>query len=158
MRNYTSNIPASRSMENIEKLLVNLGCITVSRFYEEKEVSGFYFQLVLNGISYSFKLPAKVDLIYKQLKASKTIKTENQRIELRKQAARTAWKTLYELIQIQTDLIMLEQIKPFEAFLPYVFDGEKTIAERIEDKDSNTIKLLTPADNTYEIADYKVIK
>lgn len=142
MRNYTSSVPASRSMENIEKLLVDLNCLSISRYYEEKEICGFFFQLKINGNIYAFKLPAKVDLIYKQIYKGRNPKNENQRIEWRKQAARTAWKTLHELIQIQTDLILLEQMKPFEAFLPFAFDGQMTLAERVE---AGQTKLLDSA-------------
>lgn len=157
MRNYTSSVPASRSMENIEQLLVNLGCLSVSRFYEEKEVSGFFFQLNIKGEVYSFKLPAKVHLIYKQLTKDKVIKSDSQRIAYRKQAARTAWKTLFELVQIQTDLIMLEQSDALEAFLPYAFDGQMTLRERMDTADG--VKLLGEAkSNTIELAEYSEVK
>jgi hypothetical protein len=159
MRNYTSSVPASRSMENIEKLLVDLNCISISRYYEDKEICGFFFQLSINNNVYAFKLPAKVDLVYKQLFKGRNPKNDNQRIEWRKQAARTAWKTLHELIQIQTDLILLEQLKPFEAFLPFAFDGQMTLAERVE---SGSVKLLESAkdnDNKIiELTEYTEVK
>lgn len=153
MRNYTSSVPASRSMENIERLLADLGCKSISRFYSDKEVSGFFFELEIKGQAYTFKLPAKVDLIYKQLTKGRAIKNENHRISYKKQAARTAWKTLYELVQIQTDLIMLEQTDALEAFLPYAFDGQMTLRERL-DTEGGLRLLEAPADN----AEFEVVQ
>jgi len=145
LRNYTSEIPASRSIENIEKLLVDLGCCNLSKFYEEKETAGILFQLMVNSEPLAFKLPCKVDLIYKRMVKGRSKLTDDQKIKLRKQAARTAWKTLYELVQIQCDLIMLEQSDVIEAFLPYAFDGQRTLREKIED---NGMKLLTEGQET----------
>lgn len=116
-----------------------MGCCNMSKFYEEKETAGILFQLNVNGEFIVFKLPCKVDLIYKRLLQGRTNLTEPQRINLRKQAARTAWKTLHELVQIQCNLIMLEQSDVLEAFLPYAFDGTKTLREKID----TNMKLLT---------------
>ena len=139
LRNYTSGVQASRSIENIEKLLVDLGCLNISKFYEEKETAGIFFQLDINKQPVSFKLPCKVELIYKRMLKGRSKLPETQRINIRKQAARTAWKTLYELVQIQCDLIMLEQSDVIEAFLPYAFDGERTLREKF---DITNMKLL----------------
>jgi len=152
MRNYTSSVPASRSIENIERLLANLGCKSISRDFTEKRVSGFYFQLEIKGKDFMFRLPAKADLIYKRLAKGKALRTEKQIADLKAQADRTAWKTLYELIQIQTDLILLEQSDALEAFLPYVFDGQMTLRERL-DTEGGLKMLNAPADS----AEYEVI-
>ncbi len=149
LRNYTSSVPVAQSIQNIEKLLVDLGALNLSKWYEKKETAGISFQICAKGQMLAVKLPSKVDAVYKQMMKGRGAVTETVRQKIKIQSCRTAWKTLYELVQIQCDLIMLEQVEILEAFLPYVLIGSSDTT--IFDKVNKEIRLLGDGNNILEL-------
>lgn len=135
IKNYTSSVPASRSSAYIEDLLLDIGVNSIAKeFDKEKEVVGFTFCLEVSGQFCTFKLPCNVESVYAKLKQGKTMRTEVQITNLKEQAKRTAWKLLYDWVQIQVSMILMDQVKPAEVFLPYLFDWGKneTLFQSIE--------------------------
>jgi hypothetical protein len=69
-----------------------------------------------------FHLKAQVDecfeVLWKEVKRPRPDTKE----QLKKQAAKTAWKILSDLTEIQCSMILLGQAKPLQMFLPYVYD------------------------------------
>ena len=122
IKNYTSTVASMTSAAAIEKLLVEAGATTVSKWYEEKELVGFLFVLPCGGRQLVFRLPANVS------KVARLLKSQAKRLDAAKvktinaQAARTAWRTLHEWVQIQVAMILLEQLDPLQVFLPYNYD------------------------------------
>ena len=141
IKNYTSTVASVISAAAIESLLVQVGATSVSRWYEDQQLKGFIFQMPLNGVPLVFRLPANVD------KVAKLMLKEGQRpdvarlISVRAQAARTAWRTLHEWVQIQVTLIQLEQVDPLQIFLPYNYDQDSghTFYDNVK---NGTVKLL----------------
>lgn len=119
IKNYTSTVPSMNSAAAIEKLLVEAGATTVSKWYEQQELKGFLFALPCNGVELVFRLPANVG------KVARLLKSQVKRLDAAKcksinaQAARTAWRTLHEWVQVQVAMILLEQVEPLQVFLPY---------------------------------------
>jgi hypothetical protein len=142
IRNYTSNIDSAKSISLIEKSLVEVGAIKISKDYKDGKISGILFQIIINQQPLIFKLPSRSETIYKLF--SEQIKKPRKHTldTIRDQSERTAWKLLYEWVQIQISMIRLEQIEILEVFLPYVYNiqTEKTLFEKI--KESN-FKLLS---------------
>jgi hypothetical protein len=141
IKNYTSTVPSLNSAAAIEKLLVEAGATSVSRWYEEKELQGFLFQIPLNGMPLVFRLPANVG------KVARLLKSQVKRLDAAKiksinaQAARTAWRTLHEWVQIQVAMILLEQIDPLQVFLPYNYD-QNTGTTFYDQVKGGSVKLL----------------
>ena len=69
LKNYTSTVPASRSMDKIEQLLVEVGAKNINKEYVGNKVSAFYFLVDVNSQSMLFKLPVKADAIEKVFKS-----------------------------------------------------------------------------------------
>ena len=143
LRNYTSKVPASRSLENIERLLVDAGATHIARFYDgEKKVVGVLFQINMGGKPVTFKLPSRPDRVLKEMeKGRRRMRSESQK-RLGEQAQRTAWKILFDWVSVQVSMVLLEQAEAAEVFLPYVYDSVKdqTLFERVKE---SGYKLLT---------------
>lgn len=141
IKNYTSEIPASRSMARIEELLVEAGASDIAKSYVEGTCTAIRFRMIINGLSVFFKLPANVqacfDVFWKEVKRPQP----DTKKRLQDQANRTAWKIVSDWVEIQLTMIRLDQAKPLQVFLPYVWNeqNDETLFERIE---SNQ-KLLT---------------
>jgi len=138
LKNYTSTIPASRSIEKIEILLVSAGATHISKSYKDKITDGFVFQIPVNNVPISFKLPAKIDMVYnrmlKGISFHRCRDVDAKKKMIREQAERTAWKILLDWVHINISMIQIDQAKPEEVFLPYMYSytDDKTLFEIAE--------------------------
>lgn len=129
LKNRRSEMPLSRSISLIEDLLAKAGAKRIGKEYSEGEVTGLTFELATDNGNLVFKLPSRVEKVQGVIKD-------------KKQAERTAWKTLYEWIYIQVGMILIEQVEAVEIFLPYAWDGKQTLFQNL--KESNFKALLGP--------------
>jgi formyltetrahydrofolate synthetase len=136
IKNYTSQVPAKRSIQRIEDCLIKHGAKNIIKMVENERIVGLAFVVDINGKEYPFKLPARIKKIENHFKnkGHMSPSAEKKAIE---QAERTAWKLLYELIEIQMSLIYLDQTEIMEIFLPYLYDTkeENTFFEKMKIND-----------------------
>ncbi len=57
------------------------------------------------------------------------------------QAERTAWKIMQDWVEVQMSMIQLKQAEFTEVFMPYIYDGEQTVYERVK---AGGMRLLLP--------------
>ena len=142
IKNYTSQVPSSRSITYIEHRLVSNGARDIMKQYgPEGELTAICFTIEINGNKIPFKLPAKVERCFDILMAQVKRPQPNTKKIKKQQAERTAWKILADWVDIQMSLIELGQAEIMEIFLPYVYDAGKqqTFFERMK---NNGFKLL----------------
>lgn len=139
LKNYTSQVPAGRSISYIENQLVNHGARSIMKIYDDKKrISGICFSIPINGKEIPYKLPARI-------KEAESVLLRNLGPRARKetkdkipvQAERTAWKILSDWVEAQMALVELSQVDVTEVFLPYIYDGveDKTFYEKIKEND-----------------------
>lgn len=141
LKNYTSTVPASRSMAKIEQLLVEIGAKNINKEFVGNKVSAFYFLVDVNNQSMLFKLPVKTDAIEKVFKSEVKRPQEGTYEKIEAQAERTAWKIVSDWVEIQCTMIKLEQAELAQVFLPYSYNQkeDKTLWEKVQEND---MKLL----------------
>jgi hypothetical protein len=134
VKNYTSTVAASRSVQHIEERLVSHGAMNILKLYENKSLAGVAFILDANGKQLPFKLPARVGNVEKQLRSEIKRPRPGTLHHIKEQAERTAWKLLADWVDIQLSLVELQQVQFLEVFLPYVYDHAKqqTFFEKLE--------------------------
>jgi hypothetical protein len=134
IKNYTSTVAASRSVQHIEDRLVSHGAMNILKLYEEKSLIGIAFILNQNGKQLPFRLPARISNVEKQLRSEIKRPRPGTLQHIKEQAERTAWKLLADWVDIQISLVELQQVQFLEVFLPYVYDYSKqqTFFEKIE--------------------------
>src|SRR3989304_3246451 len=143
IKNYTSTVPANRSVEKIERTLVDLGATNIVKSYNDKKIlDSILFVVVVEGNSIPFKLPAKTDLIFNAFWREVQRPHDGTRQKIAEQAERTAWKLLLDWVLVQATMIKLQQAEITEVFLPYVLDMKtnQTFFEKIK---GGGFKLLT---------------
>ena len=121
-RNATSTVPSMNSAAEIEKLLVDAGATSVSKWYEDKQLAGFLFMISLSGDNLVFRLPANVGMVARQLMLAEKHPDASMRTRIQAQAARTAWRTLHEWVQAQVNILEAGQADLLQVFLPYNFN------------------------------------
>jgi len=143
LKNYTTEVPASRSIDNIEKLLAGAGASNTMREYApDATVAAISFIIEMDGMKLPFRLPAKPDNVFKWLRKKKPNSATKT---LKEQSFRIAWKHQFELLHLQLTSIELEQAEKLEILFPYLYDVQKneTYYQRL--KQGGFKALLPPA-------------
>lgn len=146
LKNYTTEVPASRSQDYIEKLLVEFGATNIMKEYADlphlagKRCTTISFIVEIDGYKLPFRLDAKVPNVATWLRRKKpkaTIKT------IHEQAERIAWKQQHELLHLQLGQIEMTQLEKLEVFFPYLYDIqlEKTYYQKVKE---GNFKALLP--------------
>lgn len=145
LKNYTTEVQASRSMDFIEQLLVRFGATNIMKeFGPNGRCSALSFIVPINGMKLPFRLPAKSDKIYNWLKKQKPNGKEQA---LRDQAERIAWKQNHEWLHLQLSMIEIEQAEPLELFFPFLYDpsSRQSYYDKLKSQD---FKGLLPDSNS----------
>lgn len=139
LKNYTSEVPAMRSVARIEELLAEAGALGVMKEYSPdgngKPISiTFKMEIPHTGMTV-IKLPANVPMVHETMWRDYKSGPYNSRKnktskDFEAQAERTAWRIMQDWVEVQLSLIKLNQIDALQAFLPYCFDGTHTLYEK----------------------------
>jgi lysyl-tRNA synthetase class I len=138
LKNYTTEVPASRSQEYIEKLLVQFGAHNIMKEYVEiaglpgKRCATICFIIDVGEEKLPFRLDARVEQVRKWLRKKKPNSTDKTVSE---QAERIAWKQQYEMLHLQLGQIEISQLETMEVFFPYLYNpaSKKTYYETVKE-------------------------
>ena len=133
LKNYTTEVPADRLINCIEKLLVDYGATNIMKEFDAGgRCSGISFLVVMEQMKLPFRLPGKVGEVFAWLKEKRPKSNANT---LWQQAERITWKNMHEWIHLQLSLIEQGQMEPLEAFLPHLYEieAQKTFYNRLKE-------------------------
>lgn len=136
LRNYTSSVDVQRSISSIEMLLVQAGATHMAKFYDdEKKIAGFLFQIPVNGIPMSFKLPCEPHAVKRIFEAEVKRPRRGTMNRVWEQAERTAWALLRDWVHVQLSMIQMQQAEAMQIFLPYAYSpsDEQTFYEKLKE-------------------------
>jgi hypothetical protein len=152
LKNYTSNVPVSETVFNIEKVLIRCNVSGITKEYGETaaDVKALIFHIKLDR-TYTIRLFADEEAALQALwleyadgdrlsDDGKTIfwnsRKKKKREEFREQAKRTAWKLQQDWVEVQLSLIQMKQADFLQVFFAYLWDNkeEKTFYQHIKDK------------------------
>lgn len=126
IRNYTSDVPAEKSISRIEAKLVEAGAQNITKSYSaDKKLAELFFDLPDSTdvkILRPVRLPANAERIYEILMKEVRRERSGTREKIQEQSIRTAWKLLYDWVDVQCSLIALGQVEPMEVFMPYLYN------------------------------------
>lgn len=123
LKNYTTSVPAVKSLTEIEKLLVDFGASAIMKEYEKEKISSISFKLNNNG----FKLPANVEGVFRSM--SNPRNRTDAKLE---QAERVAWRIIKDWLHAQLSIVASGQAQPEQVLLPYLYDGKQTLYEKFK--------------------------
>jgi hypothetical protein len=141
LKNYSSTVPAERSLFLIEKILMDLGASNISKsINENKEVDGIVFMIQVNGLPMLFKLKARVDEVYKRLYKDASPRTafKKETIQrIKEQSKKTAWKLAYDRMLMDATDIELGNMELMELFITRAYDmaNNQTFYEKLKQND-----------------------
>lgn len=142
--NYTTEIDADKTAQEISKCLSLHGASAVMTEYDEKEavVSSISFKIKLDDQFITFRLPCDYKPVLEILKRDSKVEEyhalyEKTQTKLKLQAVRTAWRIVKDWVEAQCALIETQMVTTTQVFLPYAVakDG-RTLSEHINDNPS----------------------
>jgi len=121
IKNYTSGVPANRSVMKIEELLARHGAQSVVKQYENRKLIAISFFMQITGKLIPFRLPARISQVEKVLKENVKKPHKGTLERIADQAERTAWKIILDWVEAQMALVELQQAEIAEIFMPYMW-------------------------------------
>lgn len=136
LKNYTSGIPASKSVMRIEHQLAMHGAQSVVKQYHNTKLEAVSFFMNISNVLRPFRLPARTDTVYKVLRSNIKKPHKGTLKKLEEQAERTAWKIISDWIDAQMALVELQQADMAEIFMPYMWSEKlgKSLYTMISEK------------------------
>ncbi len=126
LKNYTSQVSASRSISWIEDKLARHGARQILKEYTaDGRVASIAFIMHIEGAELPFHLPARITACEKVLKGKVRRPRPSTYKHIAEQSERTAWKILADWVDAQMAMVELAQVDVLEVFLPYLFDRSK---------------------------------
>lgn len=129
IKNYTSNVPVSRTITKIEEALAEIGATHIAKEYKDRAVSGITFSLPFNGGHPAYRIPAQPEVVYDILTKDKRIQ-ERAVSSYQEQAQRTAWKIVGDWVEVQCAMVRLKQAEPMQVFFSCLLHKGETIYQR----------------------------
>lgn len=116
--NYTTKISASKTIGEIQEILVEHGASSIACEYDTitKRPTSVKFGLLINNSKVLFELPANYEGVLKAMKNDPTVKSSFCNID---QAVKVAWRILKDWIEAQCAIIEAGLAEMPEVFLPY---------------------------------------
>ena len=131
LKNYTTSIPADRSISETEQLLVGFGASKIFKEYlSDGRCMGVSFMLGERG----FKLPANIEGVKEAIWKDKRARHGRNNMQNREdQSYRVAWRIIRDWLHAQLSLIASGQAQPDQIMMPYMYDGKRTLYEAYKD-------------------------
>jgi hypothetical protein len=138
IKNYTSTVDVERTIARIEQLLAKAGAVGIQKEYASGKPVAMIFTVKApdgDGV-FDVRVPVSVEPVYKSINASRKRNawTEAAQKADRQQAERTAWKLIQDWIEVQLSLIQLRQAELLQVFMPYLYDGKRTMFEAMKER------------------------
>ncbi|NMB81173.1 MAG: hypothetical protein GYA14_05095 [Ignavibacteria bacterium] len=136
LKNYTSSVPVINSIARIEHRLAQAGATHIAKSYDKERPIGMIFQIPINNVPLTFKLPAKTEKVFDYMIKQRSKPPKREHLEtIRLQADRTAWKILADWIDLQVSIVQIDQAEPTEIFLSYLYDAKRdqTLFEKMKE-------------------------
>jgi hypothetical protein len=129
LKNYTTDVPVMRSLQEIQAILGKAGARSMSVDYDDKGAPvAVSFVLMLDGFPQSYRLPRDSNGALRALRAEKS-KDMRPSYRTEAHAERVSWRILKDWLDAQLALVQCTQAESAQAFMPYATQDGRTLFE-----------------------------
>lgn len=127
--NYTTEIAASKTIGEIQALLVRAGARRIMTDYDDGgNPTTISFLVATLWGDRGFILPANIDAVYKVLVRQYNDRKIATKYATREQAARVGWRIVKDWVEAQLAIIEAEMVTLDQVMLPYMtVDRDKSL-------------------------------
>lgn len=131
----TTKIPAETTVGQIQRLLGKHGAKKIMMEYDNKEISGVVFSLMINKREYAYRLPCRWKPIYNIFQGRRISNLQDADDRDRAKAKRVGWRQILRWVEAQMALVQTEMVSTQEIFLPYMLHSSgRTLYEELENQ------------------------
>ena len=134
---YTTKVPVSRTISQIQAKLVEHGARAVMMEYgDDGKIKALSFEVPMpNGKKLPIRLPVDTEATLRVLKRQWNNREIPGQYANEAHAYRVAWRIIKDWVEAQMSLLETEMVRMEEIFLPYVLVGDgQTIYQVMADK------------------------
>ena len=125
LKNYTTEIPASRTIAEVEEMLL---CFGASRIMKDISSDGRVTSIAFLIGNEGYKLPSNIEGVKQVLYSGKRAYHGRDNMQERyERSYRVAWRIIRDWLHAQLSIIASGQAMPDQVMLPYLFDGNRTL-------------------------------
>jgi len=130
LKNYTTEVPAMKSIGQIENNLVKHGAISIVVNYgPDREPENLCFVISTPQGTIPFRLPANIKAVASLLQGQRVHGYTKPEL-----ASRVAWRIIKDWVDAQLAIIETEMVTIEQVFLPYMLvKGQNTLYETMKD-------------------------
>jgi hypothetical protein len=151
--NYTTEVPALRTIGSVQALLVEAGARSIQTDYDAVGTPiGLAFMVETMNGPRGFKLPVQAFRVLQVLKRDKKVAP---RYKTPEQAERVAWRIVKDWLEAQLAIIQTEMVTLDQVMLPYMTSGDgRTVYELYVDQ----TLALPPGSYDEDVAEGEVVQ
>ena len=128
--NYTTKVPAERTISEVMRLLVSKGAREIITVYDDAGVpSGLKWRVESRHGPLAYALPCNIDQVYARLTEDKVLPRDSD--ARRQQAVRVVWRIIKDWVEAQLALLATGMVEMEEIFLPYMLSGDQTLYQAL---------------------------
>jgi len=126
---YTSKVPVSRTVAQVQAILVEHGARAVMMEYDDRgRITALAFNIKMPNRDLPIRLPIDAAATLRVLQRQVDNREIPARYAKEEHAYRVAWRIIKDWVEAQMSLLETEMVKMEEIFLPYVITpGGQTI-------------------------------
>jgi hypothetical protein len=137
LRNYTTSISASKSIGEIQELLIEFGAEKIMFDIKNRQAAGVSFIIKIGDKFYPYKLSVKPDnvqeFLWKEYKSGKRNALRKKREDFADDAMKIAWRIQRDLLHSLLSVVATEQVAAGVALMGFLMvDTKNTIGELFE--------------------------
>lgn len=130
--NYSTKIPASKTVAELQSYLGSHGAQHVSTEYDAGKPVAVRFAATLGAQLVWFRMPSDPQGVYAAMRSDRSVPPRYRTLE---QAERTAWRIVKDWCEAQFALVEARQATLAQVFLPYALvNRDTTLYEQIADR------------------------
>jgi hypothetical protein len=130
IKNYTTKVPANRSITEIQDALVNQGATGMLYKYEQGagRIEALQFLMRIKNQDVAFSLPVHWRRFQRVLELQQVRRWDEEAY-----VSRVAWRNICDWVMAQLALYKTEIVDMPQVFLPFATDGKgQTLYERVQ--------------------------
>lgn len=114
--NYTTSIPAEKTIGEITKCLVSHGATKIVADYKDGLPCAVTFCLIIDDKMIAYALPANYEGVLNSMKRDKKVPS---RLCTKEQALKVSWRIVKDWVEAQMAIVEARLAEAAEVFLPY---------------------------------------
>ncbi len=133
---YTTSVPVSRTVAQVQAILVEHGARAVMMEYDDRgRITALAFNIKMPNGDLPIRLPIDAAATLKVLQRQADNREIPARYAREEHAYRVAWRIIKDWVEAQMSLLETEMVKMEEIFLPYVITpGGQTVYQVMVEK------------------------